>query len=485
MPYVNANRNWENRFRLKAYWSVGAVRCWVACLIILGLAFQAILTAMPARASINPWIAATQYDPRKWDTAGPYTATPWLHPPTCPPGQEWGVFSGKWQTADTLTGSWGGHRDELLEKYGVSLVAAYYGQFAANPSGGQEQGDSYKGSLSLALFVDLQRLLNWYRGYFTASFSYKNSGNSLSSDYIGNQFPVQTTDGDDDGATRVAHIALGQQFWDNSAEIVAGRIIAGEDFATVPLACTSVNQAICGNPVAANQSISFPAYPSATWGVRLKAKPHANWYAQAGTYLVYEDFRDADDHGLRFSAPDGSGLLTLGEAGYLTGNLAGEKSLPGLYKLGAYYDNEQLEELDTGEPKRGTWGVYALAQQMLYAEDTDHRQGLSAFAAISYAPQDLNEINFMAAGGLSYQGLFPGRPFDSLSFIGAYGRFSDDLDQAASYDQSFEGLLELNYQFQLAPWVFIKPDVQYVIRPGGRSDIDDALVIGLALGLNI
>ena len=43
----------------------------------------------------------------------------------------------------------------------------------------------------------------------------------------------------------------------------------------------------------------------------------------------------------------------------------------------------------------------------------------------------------------------------------------------------------MNYQFQLAPWIFVKPDVQYVINPAGISDVDDALVIGFAIGMTI
>jgi len=463
----------------------GALCCrrWVAWRFLAVL--YSVLLAGTASADIDPWIASSLYDPRKWDTAGPYTATPWLHPPTWNPGQRWGVFSGKWRTSSAPTGSWGGLRDGLLQRYGVSLSGSYLGQFAANPSGGQEQGQSYKGDLGLALFLDLKRLMNWSGGYFTTSFSFKNAGKSLSSNYIGNQFPVQVTNGDEDGAARLVHLALGQVFWSDKAELVTGRIITGEDFATVPLACTSVNQAICGNPIAANQSISFPTYPSAVWGARFKVKPHSNWYAQAGTYLVFDGFRDADFHGLEFSAPEGSGLLTLGELGYIAGKYAQEKGPPGLYKIGGYYDGEQLQELHTGNAVRGTWGVYALAQQMLYAKNRDFTQGLSAFAAVSYAPPNRNEIAFMAAGGLSYQGLFPGRPADSLSAIGAYGRFSGDLDQAASSPESFEGLLELNYRIQLAPWVFLTPDIQYVINPGGESGIDNALVFDLSIGLTL
>jgi porin len=59
-----------------------------------------------------------------------------------------------------------------------------------------------------------------------------------------------------------------------------------------------------------------------------------------------------------------------------------------------------------------------------------------------------------------------------------YGGFSDDLP-----DQSFEAVVEINQQFQLAPWLYVTPDFQYVFRPNGRDEIDDAAVLGGEIGL--
>ena len=78
----------------------------------------------------------------------------------------------------------------------------------------------------MGLFLDLQRLVKWKGGFFTTSFDYKNAGPSLSTKFVGNQFPVQLDSFDDDGATRLVHLALGQQLFDNKAELVAGRLIA-------------------------------------------------------------------------------------------------------------------------------------------------------------------------------------------------------------------------------------------------------------------
>jgi hypothetical protein len=246
--------------------------------------------ATSVRADINPWIAAELCDPGKWDTAGPQTASPWLHPPTWTPGQEWGVFSGRVGDATALTGGWGGTRDRLVEK-GVSLVGAYSGQPAANPVGGERQGSTWLNDVNLEAFFDMERLTDWKGGFLMTSVGWK-SGNSvgLTPEDIRNEFPVQLSTGDN--AIRMVNLALGQQFLDNKAELAAGRLITGEDFATIRLACTSFNQAICGNPIAANRSISWPTYPSAVWGARFKAKPGTSWYAQTGAYLVYPCFRD-------------------------------------------------------------------------------------------------------------------------------------------------------------------------------------------------
>jgi len=281
-------------------------------------------------------------------------------------------------------------------------------------------------------------------------------------------------------------MAFGQQLFNNTAEIVLGRIITGEDFANLRLACTSLNQRVCANPIAGRQSVTFPTYPVATWGARIKYKPHRAWYAQAGSYLVYGGLGNSNTGGIEFKVPNGSGLLTLGEVGYITGNYRDVPGLPGVIKAGGYYDSERLEDLDSGRNVDGTWGMYIMGEQMLYSENSQYSEGLSGFLALSYAPENRNIITFMASGGLSYQGSIPSRPDDIMAFVFAYGLFSDDQNEFNRENgdpiQNAETLLEFNYRIQVAPWLFLQPDVQVIINPDGRSDIDDALVIEFGIG---
>lgn len=463
--------------------------------VAIAITLLVVLVAAEARAQINPWIANSVYDPQQWDSAGPETATPWLHPPAYKLDQGWGIFppdsaleDGRWHHLTNLTGSWGGTRDEL-QRRGIELTLAYFGQFSANPVGGiREGGSTWRGDLAAGVFVDLERVAGWYGTYFTASADWKAGTRSLSTYFIGNQLPVQLDTGDDGGATRLVNLAVGHQLFGDAAEIVAGRVVTGEEFATLRLPCTSLNQGVCGTPLAAAQSISFPTFPSAAWGGHFKLKPTNRWSAQVGSYLVFPEFRDPDFHGTNFSAPEGSGALSLAQIMFLTGGaLTGHATLPGRYILGGYFDSERVTAVETQQSVYGTGGAYLLGEQMLFKEKAGTDVGLSAWLALSWAPPNRNQVSNMAAGGLSYQGILPSRPWDGLAFIAAWAGYSGDLRDGQRTRgeplQHGEILLELNYRLSLARSLWIQPDVQGIIQPKGRSDIADALAIGFSVGL--
>jgi porin len=101
-------------------------------------------------------------------------------------------------------------------------------------------------------------------------------------------------------------------------------------------------------------------------------------------------------------------------------------------------------------------------------------QGLTPWAAFTLAPDEqVNTIPYSLAGGMVYQGLVPGRDDDLTAAAVYYGKFSDKLE-----DQNGESVIEVNHRLQLAEWFYVTPDFQYVIRPNGQSDIDDAAVFG-------
>jgi porin len=94
---------------------------------------------------------------------------------------------------------------------------------------------------------------------------------------------------------------------------------------------------------------------------------------------------------------------------------------------------------------------------------------------------------FFLNGGLVYRGLIPGRDNDVAAFGAVYGRFSNDLQRAQRMQggpvQEYEVALEWTYVIQVARWLTVQPDVQYIIKPGGAGDIPNALVLGFQLAV--
>jgi porin len=108
-------------------------------------------------------------------------------------------------------------------------------------------------------------------------------------------------------------------------------------------------------------------------------------------------------------------------------------------------------------------------------------QGLSLFGAVIYAPQQrINPFPYFASAGASYRGLVPGRDKDTAGFALYYGGFSRHLP-----GQTYELVLEWTYAIAVARWLTVQPDLQYVINPGGRSSVGNAVVVGAQLAVEL
>jgi porin len=88
-------------------------------------------------------------------------------------------------------------------------------------------------------------------------------------------------------------------------------------------------------------------------------------------------------------------------------------------------------------------------------------------------------LPLFGGGGISYQGLIPGREQDVASFGVIHGAFSRDLPGTTG-----ETVIEANYQFALTGGLSIMPDFQYVIRPGGVRAVGNAFVLGAQVTLS-
>ena len=326
------------------------------------------------------------------------------------------------------------------------------------------------------------------------------SGRGLTQDSIGNAISVQQIFGG--GQTyRLVQMRFESHLLDDRLELAYGRLTATADFLSSPFYCQFVNNGICGQPPAPffNMPGGITAYPQGTWGGLVQVHTTKDTYAK---FAFYDgDPNNGDDvakHGANFGWGD-NGVLLMTEVGYKTKD--GLWSMPSRYSFGGYYHTGDFPDValdafgqniflsgHTGREHGGQEGFYLLFEQMLYRDAGRPETGLNAFVTFVVSPdEDKSPIPYYLNGGLIYEGLIPCRPNDKTA-LGFYsGWFGQDLRKAQRSaglaSQTNETNIELNHQVQLTPWFYLRPNIQYVIKPNGLDEIENALVLGVEAGI--
>jgi len=380
-----------------------------------------------------------------------------------------------------MTGGWGGVRDKLVG-LGITPTAKYYTTVLGNPAGGENKGVQYAGLLNAHLNFDLDKLLNIGGTRFVVSGSWA-SGRSLTEEDIGNFFNVSNVFSGD--TLRLYQMFLRTDLLEGRLNFAIGRMAVGDKFATSSTFYNYVSLTFDENPVSIPiNNPGFFSNPEASWRAWLRGAPLDEVYLMAGVYNSNPGLGRDSAHGVDFSFRNG--VMFVGEAGYLHNQKNGSNKKPGKFKFGAYYDTGNFPQFNNGvdnseTSENGNYGFYVIGEQMVYREQVASDQGLTSWAALTFAPEEkINTFPLFVSGGLVYQGLFNTRDRDRTAFAVAYGRVSDDLKS-----KDFELLFEVTHILEITNWLNIQPDIQYIVHPGGSGEIPDAFVIGVMLALDI
>lgn len=399
----------------------------------------------------------------------------------------------------TLTGDWAGKR-ATLESWGIDLQAHLLTESAANPLGGKAQAARYTQQVDFGAEIDIGRLIAVSGGEIQITFTDR-TGRSLSADAIGNEFEVQELYGAGQNF-RLAELNYQQALLDNKITLGAGWSPVGDDFGTIPILCVFQNVVLCGHANALSVNSGAQNFPAAEWGAHITMRPAPQFYASTGIYQVNPKV-DEGNNGFDLSF-HGTGVFLPIEIGWLPGHHGDE--LPGTYKLGAYFNSSPtpnvLTDVNgssaglTGAPfaiENGRWGAYAMADQMVYRPKGDVDRGLRVGGLAGMGDRETASYSYFLSGGGLYRGIFRQRKNDFVSFSVAYVRtnprlttFQQDRNVVAPGSvsiQKYESIAEIDYNVQIAPWLSLRPNLQYIVNPGGTGKIPNALVLGLFTAL--
>ncbi len=403
-----------------------------------------------------------------------------------------------WLDQATMTGNWGGARTSL-EDEGITLRAHFTTESAANPVGGIRQTARYTQQVDFGADLDLGHLIDDQGGTIQITFTDR-LGRSLSADAIGNQFAVQELYGAGQNF-RLAELNYQQNLFAGKLTFELGWSPLGDYFISLPVFCYFQNGFICGHPSPMTTNSGAHNFPTGQWGARVRVSPTKQFYAQTGIYRVNPKAGNSDNgFDLSFS---GTGALLPLEFGWLPG-AAGK--YPGIYKVGGYYDSSRTPDVRTdinglsagltGEPfamRNGRLGAYGMADQVIERDAADSHRFLRIGAIAGLGDRATSTYrDFFAAGGVR-QGTFKHRDDDFIAILFAVARTNPRLTQyqedrnvlapGSVGVQTHEGIAEIDYKIQIAPWLSIRPNLQYVIRPGAAGRIPNAFVIGLYTGV--
>jgi porin len=417
-----------------------------------------------------------------------------------------------------LLGSMFGLRP-FLSRYGISLALQETSEVLGNVSGGTHKGADYDGLTQMVLQLDTNRAFGLYGGTFNVS-ALQIHGRNLSADNLAS---LQTASGiEADRATRLWELWYDQKFLaEDRLDVKLGQQSLDQEFIVSQNALVFVNT-MFGWPMVPSADLpgGGPAYPLSALGIRARGRPTDSVTILAGVFNGSPVAHNIGDPQVQnpsgTSFPLNGRTLAIAELQYTYPSLGTmlyankPEPLARTYKLGAWYDAERFSDLridntglplasaaSTGIPERhhGNYSVYAVADQMVWVDPDEPDRNINVFARAMGTPEiDRNLIVFSANLGLTMHEPILHRDDDTFGIGMGFAKVSSraaaaDRDLAATGVftpiRSSETFIEATYQYQVAPWLQLQPDFQYVFNPGAGvanpagGKVGDEAVLGL------
>jgi porin len=398
----------------------------------------------------------------------------------------------------TLTGDWGGLRTQLLDR-GINLTTIYTSELANNPRGGGGERTAYADEFAFGATFDFQRLFDWNGAHFQITVTDRNGHDLDLTANLHTLMQVQEIYGR--GQTwRLTEFWFQQTWFDDRLLLKVGRLAVGQNFGS--FSCNFQNLTFCGSQPGSVRGDYWYNYPVSQWGTRLEYAFNENVKLKLGVFQVNPTYIDdswAAHNGLLPDNPSGTtGALIPLEVEWTPKYL----SLPDSLKFGVWYDtssandvyldvNHQPLVLTGGAPlqRHGRDGAYLSFEQQI--SGVASKSGAQLFLNITQADRETSpSTDRQIAFGVQYKGPFETRPNDVAglgvgtthvnSRVAASERLRDEISGSDVVPvQSSEYEAEVYYGWTPWPFATLRPNLQYVVHPGGSRAYANDVVIGL------
>lgn len=357
-------------------------------------------------------------------------------------------------------------------QFSLSYVADAFGVV----EGGLAQRGRFLDNLDLVADVDLERLVGW-RGASAHLDMLNNSGGNPNDD-------AGTLQGVDNVEVPSQRLRLFEAWVEQSfggSSLRFGLYDLNSEFYANDSAGLLIAPAFgIGSEIAATGPNGPSIFPSTALAVRYHGSLGGDAYARVA--ILNADAGVLGDPGGVDISFDQGGLV-VAEAG-----IEGERKLAlGLW--GYTREQDDIRDLDgAGDPiRRPARGAFVVYEQPL--NDPEGPFATHAFFRAGVSDGDTTPFAGGWQAGLLIERMLDSRPEGAFSIgvnqgVLSEGHRRNQIDAGASMADS-ELQVEITYSDKICAHVIVQPDLQWVRRPGGDRAIEDALVAGLRVSVEL
>lgn len=385
-----------------------------------------------------------------------------------------------------MLGDWGGWRTKL-KQIGITFYGEYRDDFQANVTGPDTTDNNTTryganfGRLRLSVDVDLMKIADIDGEFFFSPIW--QFGPNLSAEHL--EVHTLTSSIAGTNSVRIDQLWYQQGLFGSRLKIKIGQIAAVNEFGATDFFDILFNDELGYSPntnFVAHQPFSPSGKPGIVATLDLRDIT-PGLYIKGGAFTAIRDPYRPDRYGINYESDFNQGAAFAGEIGYKEQNT----SYDGVYKVGFNYTNQSgFTDNLTGQPVTGNYNGYlTIEKTVFHPQDRngklDTGKGLDLLFQVFGAPADRNPVNFEITFGGRYTGLIPGRDKDKVGFGFIYSHTSPEQSRAnqaiGGPSLGGEETVEVDYQVQMTPWLYLQPDIQAIFNPDGNSNRNTILVL--------
>jgi porin len=385
-------------------------------------------------------------------------------------------YSGDIWTRSTLSGDWGGLRNDLAAK-GVTLDMNFTQAALGIVHGGKQTGWQYGGGRGdINLLVDTGKLGLWPGGFLAV----EAEGNFIPADKFlkslngrsGALMPVNSsqiypTPAGDNFNLPAFNFT---QFLSPYFGLTIGK------FATVTSSSGDMNEFAHGkgdtqfmNAALNINPVLLTTVPYSTLGTGLIVLPTKDPAQAIVSFLVLSSTGKASTSG--FDDLDGNNITLAGEGRVKTDFFG----LTGHQLFGAVFSNRNFTSIDQNarfvfengsfEGKKGSWNIHYNFDQYFYEPKKGSGEGIGIFGRFGASDGNPNFMQFFYSFGVAGKGVIPNRHNDRYG-LGFYYIDANNPKLQGIFNSTKllrdEYGFEAFYNFAITPWLMVTPDIQVV-----------------------